>query len=106
MKSLLKSCTVLASVLSMTTAAVAQAISADPALAARLGALRTLRALAREAVPLAPDPGQPMRRHQGLRANDLTLQQRNHRHQPPLVELKAGHCHAGFTRSFDHTEDY
>jgi hypothetical protein len=32
------------------------AAAADPALAARLEALRTLRALAREAVPRAPDP--------------------------------------------------
>ncbi len=37
-------------------AAIDAAAAADPALAARLEALRDLRALAREAVPLAPDP--------------------------------------------------
>lgn len=37
-------------------AAIDAAAAADPALAARLQALRSLRALAREAVPLAPDP--------------------------------------------------
>jgi hypothetical protein len=37
-------------------AAIDAAAAADPALAARLKALRSLRALAREAVPLAPDP--------------------------------------------------
>lgn len=37
-------------------AAIDAAAAADPALAARLAALRSLRALAREAVPLAPDP--------------------------------------------------
>jgi anti-sigma factor RsiW len=37
-------------------AAIDAAAAADPALAARLAALRSLRTLAREAVPLAPDP--------------------------------------------------
>ena len=37
-------------------AAIDAAAAADPALAARLQALRSLRALARQAVPLAPDP--------------------------------------------------
>lgn len=37
-------------------AAIDAAAAADPALAARLKALRSLRVLAREAVPLAPDP--------------------------------------------------
>jgi len=37
-------------------AAIDDAATADPALAARLEALRSLRTLAREALPLAPDP--------------------------------------------------
>lgn len=37
-------------------AAIDAAVAGDPALADRLAALRSLRALAREAVPLAPDP--------------------------------------------------
>jgi hypothetical protein len=37
-------------------AAIDAAAAADPALAARLDALRRLRTLAREAVPIAPDP--------------------------------------------------
>lgn len=37
-------------------AAIDAAAAADPALAARIAALRSLRTLAREAVPLAPDP--------------------------------------------------
>ena len=36
--------------------AIDNAAAVDPALAARLGALRQLRTLAREAVPIAPDP--------------------------------------------------
>lgn len=40
-------------------AAIDAAAAADPALGARLQALRNLRTLAREAVPLAPDPRDP-----------------------------------------------
>ena len=40
-------------------AAIDAAAAADPALAGRLDALRRLRTLAREAVPIAPDPRDP-----------------------------------------------